>query len=237
MRIGIGLWLSIFLLGYVSPLFAKVYGAELCTRSGFECVKVKKNDSWERLFPDDHDRSIAMRVNRMNSQLYPGLTIAIPHHLTDADIMEFAPFPRHMDTVNEKLVYVAPKERAWGVYAEDGSLVRWGPLSAGASACPDQHDKSCHTTAGSYRVYSLGSSGCISHKYPKPNGGAPMPYCMFFNNGQALHGSPGGIVGYNASHGCVRLYVNDAEWLRYDFIEGPNANNKYQGTKVIVEDY
>ena len=64
-----------------------------------------------------------------------------------------------------------------------------------------------------------------------------MPYCMYFNNGQALHGEPNGLPGYNASHGCVRLYVSDAEWLRYDFVEPPMAYNKYRGTKVVILPY
>jgi hypothetical protein len=33
------------------------------------------------------------------------------------------------------------------------------------------------------------------------------------------------------------MYVSDAEWLRYDFIEGPNASNHYRGTRVIVKAY
>ena len=64
-----------------------------------------------------------------------------------------------------------------------------------------------------------------------------MPYCMYFNNGQALHGEPNGLPGYHASHGCVRLYSNDAEWLRYSFVEGPNESNDFRGTKIIVGTY
>jgi hypothetical protein len=60
---------------------------------------------------------------------------------------------------------------------------------------------------------------------------------MYFENGQAFHGEPNGLPGYNASHGCVRMYVNDAEWLRYDFIEGPNSGNQFRGTRVVVKPY
>jgi hypothetical protein len=35
----------------------------------------------------------------------------------------------------------------------------------------------------------------------------------------------------------VRLYVSDAEWLRYDFVEGPTSSNNYRGTKIIIEPY
>ncbi|MBX3708150.1 MAG: L,D-transpeptidase [Gammaproteobacteria bacterium] len=212
------------------------YGRKLCKLSGFQCLHVKGRQSWRSLFPDDHDRGIVMRINRMNTQLYPGLVIAVPANLADADIMDFSPFPINIPSPGEKIVMVDPVEQAWGAYDVDGLLVRWGPASSGADYCKDV-DRECRTHSGSFRVYSLGSSDCFSTKFPLPDGGAPMPYCMYFQNGQALHGEPNGLPGYNASHGCVRMYVNDAEWLRYSFIEGPTSGNNYRGTRIIVKDY
>jgi L,D-transpeptidase ErfK/SrfK len=233
--------LCIFLLLIAAVLstsvsFAKPYGQRVCQSSAFICLHIKRNQSWESLFPNEHDRSIVMRLNRMNTVLYRGAVIAVPKNLAEADIMDFSPFPLQASSSGEKLIVIDPASHAWGAYATDGSLVRWGPASLGAKWCNDL-DEPCLTTAGSYRIFSLGSSECISHKFPLPEGGAPMPYCMYFNNGQALHGEPNGLPGENVSHGCVRLYVNDAEWLRYDFAEGPNANNHYQGTRVIVYPY
>ncbi len=211
------------------------FSESLCDYPGFYCKRVR-HGSWSSLFPDEHDRSIVMRINRMNTQIWQGMVVAIPKHLQEADIMDFAPFPKQLGETGEKVVVVDPSVHAWGAYDMEGSLVRWGPASSGADWCKDI-DEECHTHAGTYRIFSLGSSDCISHKFPLPNGGAPMPYCMYFNNGQALHGEPNGLPGYNASHGCVRLYVNDAEWLRYDFVEGPTANNNYRGTRVVVREY
>ncbi|VVC76958.1 hypothetical protein AQUSIP_22850 [Aquicella siphonis] len=212
------------------------YGKKICKTPGFHCLRVKGNQSWRSLFPDDHDRGIVMRVNRMNTQIYPGITLAVPDNLAEADIMDFSPFPLNVPSPGEKIVIVDPASHAWGAYDAEGVLVRWGPASAGADYCRDI-DRECRTHEGSFRVYSLGSSDCYSTKFPLPDGGAPMPYCMYFQNGQALHGEPNGLPGYNASHGCVRMYVNDAEWLRYDFIEGPNSGNHYRGTRVIVKAY
>jgi len=219
-----------------SPCFATFYGKILCRSSGFHCLRVKSRQSWGSLFPSDHDRGIVMRVNRMNTRLYPGLTIAVPNNLSDADIMDFSPFPMNVPSPGEKVVIVDPTTYAWGAYDADGVLLRWGPISAGADFCRDIESE-CRTHSGSFRVYSLGSSDCFSTKFPLPDGGAPMPYCMYFQNGQALHGEPNGLPGYHASHGCVRMYVNDAEWLRYSFIEGPNSSNKYRGTRIIVKSY
>ena len=136
--------------------------------------------------------------------------------------------PQHIHTA-EQTVVVDPRVHTWGAYGADGELVRAGQASAGSDWCRDLGHP-CHTHVGSFRVFSLGSPDCKSHIFPIPRGGAPMPYCMYFNNGQALHGVPDSEVGEgNYSHGCVRMHVSDAEWLRYNFVD--------VGTKVIVRPY
>ncbi len=138
-----------------------------------------------------------------------------------------ARLPQSIDST-AKTIVVDPRVHAWGAY-ENGQLVKAGLASAGADYCRDIH-RPCHTRAGTFRIQSLGGPDCVSHTFPLHVGGAPMPYCMFFNNGQALHGVPPHEVGEgNYSHGCVRLHVSDAEWIRYDF-----AN---VGTRVVVKPY
>lgn len=127
-----------------------------------------------------------------------------------------------------KTVLIDPNVHAWGAY-NNGKLLNAGLAVAGADWCPDI-GRRCHTSSGTFRVSSLGSAGCKSSLYPKPRGGAPMPYCMFFNGNQAMHGSsPSHLAEANLSHGCVRLRVSDAEWLRFNFVN--------VGTKVIVRPY
>src|SRR3990167_10729871 len=123
--------------------------------------------------------------------------------------------PAHINTRGEKMVVVNPSVHAWGEYDQGGNLVHAGIVTAGGNWCPDIN-RPCRTSVGTFRVYSLGSSDCVSKIYPKPKGGGLMPYCMFFSGGQALHGSPGGTgVEDNISHGCVRMRISDAGWVRY----------------------
>lgn len=143
--------------------------------------------------------------------------------------------PSHIRSHGEKVIIVDPNSHEWGAYSPDGSLIRSGVATAGSKWCRDL-GRPCKTRAGVFRIFSLGSSGCRSSKFPLPHGGAPMPYCMFFNGGQGLHGSHEVVRG-NVSHGCVRMHVEDARWLRFDFVEGPRASNGYRGTKVIVRPY
>lgn len=139
--------------------------------------------------------------------------------------------PQQMPTGGKKVVLVNPNVHAWGAYDSDGRLIRAGIATAGAAQCPpDAMHSNCHTGMGTFRITALGDGSCYSKIYPRPHGGGLMPYCMFFNNGQALHGSPDSIVlEQNVSHGCVRMRIPDAEWMRYNFAE--------VGTKVVVVPY
>jgi lipoprotein-anchoring transpeptidase ErfK/SrfK len=136
-----------------------------------------------------------------------------------------------MDTGNKRLVLVDPKVHAWGAYDTDGHLVRAGIATAGGTVCPPDADESnCRTGVGTFHITRIGGDDCYSKKYPKPNGGGLMPNCMFFNEGQALHGSPDNIViEDNISHGCVRMRIPDAAWMVNNFAS--------VGTKVIVLPY
>lgn len=127
----------------------------------------------------------------------------------------------------EKVIIINPRRHVWGAYSADGKLLRAGLATAGSSWCPDIH-RACRTRSGTFRIYTLGSRSCYSKRYPVGRGGAPMPYCMFFNGNQGLHGSHE-IAEANLSHGCVRISVSDAEWVRFNFAT--------IGTKVIVMSY
>jgi len=135
--------------------------------------------------------------------------------------------PQQIDPPGEKVIIVDPIEHAWGAYSPDGTLIRSGLAAAGADYCPDMGSE-CHTEVGSFRIRSLGDGSCKSPSFPIPNGGAPMPYCMYFNELQALHGSYE-LAHANISHGCVRMRVSDARWLRYNFAQ--------IGTLVIIKPY
>lgn len=134
--------------------------------------------------------------------------------------------PQHLAT-HEKTILIDPRVHAWGAYDSSGNLIRSGLTTAGGSWCSDIK-RSCKTRSGSFRIQSLGHAGCKSSIYPLHKPGAPMPYCMFFNGHQGLHGSSQVVEG-NISHGCVRMRTADAEWIRFNFAR--------IGTKVIVRPY
>lgn len=142
-----------------------------------------------------------------------------------------AVLPPTISTNGKKVVLVDPNVHAWGAYGADGHLVRAGLATAGGAHCPSDSDSpDCRTGIGTFYITGMGDGGCYSKVYPRPTGGGLMPYCMYFHDGQALHGSPDPIViEDNVSHGCVRMRIQDAEWMRYNFAQ--------VGTKVIVKPY
>ncbi len=211
----------IFLLLLGNITFASSISSSLCKdTTRFTCYTAKRGDSWKKLFPDDTQRDLVMRINRTNQSLERGKKIVIPTNLETATKLEYAPLPQTISAPGEKVIHVSldPSVLAWGAYDAQGVLQSWGPVSGGKSWCPDL-GRACRTAVGKFAIYEKRGAGCVSTKFPIGRGGAPMPYCMFFHGGFALHGSHD-VPGYNASHGCVRLLVPDAKWLNQDFVMG-----------------
>lgn len=217
--------LTVLILIFLGLAFAnQYYNRRLCSDARYTCVKTSQHDTWENLFPDDNKRMLVKKINRMNIRLHPGMTIAIPKYSNGNDLMLFSPFASQIQPYGKSVVVVDLSEQAFGAYDGFGNLINWGPISGGKGYCPDI-GRGCHTPTGNFAISSKGGRGCVSSIYPVGIGGAPMPYCMFFHGGFALHGSPE-VPGYNASHGCVRMFYEDAEWLNHEFTN--------YGTKVIV---
>lgn len=198
------------------------YASILCSSGSVKCIRVTNNADWIDLFPNPQQRDAAMRLNRMNTRLYNDMVIAVPQ--PGAGPLAYAPFQSNIGPTGRRTVIVDPSNLAWGAFDENGQLLRWGPVSMGKSFCPDT-GKPCSTPSGSYTVYRKQGGNCFSKQFPVGKGGSPMPWCMFFHGGYAMHGS-NQVPGFNASHGCIRMFTEDAWWL--------NTNFAHPGTKVIV---
>lgn len=211
---------AVTLLLFPQIIYAE-YGKTICNNVElYDCYKVKKGETWESLFPDAENRTFVKKINRMNIQVRPGLVIAVPKdkNITAEEFLQYSPLPQYFDTGGEELVKVDLSNFAWAAYNPDGTLVKWGPISGG---------KSSSTIQGTFTFYRKQGSGCVSGKYPIPRGGAPMPYCMHFKGGYAMHGSPI-VPGFHASHGCIRLFTDDAQWLNQDFVDTGATKVKVQ---------
>ena len=202
------------------------YGKELCNYPGFTCIKLRRSDTWDSLFKSRRDRELVKRLNRTNMPLYMRSWLVVPTNLKEVNHLALAPFVLHYNTEGKRLIVVSLAHHAFGAYNKDGTLVHWGPVSGGKDYCKDVGGP-CKTITGNFRINRKDSEECRSGQFPvDTKGGAPMPYCMHFYRGIAIHGST--LPGYHASHGCVRLFFDDAKWL--------NENFAKVGTKVMVTD-
>lgn len=140
----------------------------------------------------------------------------------------YASLPDRIQPQGERTFIFNPRALRWGAYDADGYLVASGKANGGSDFCAEL-GRPCHTPVGVFRVQSKGSEACISKRFPlATHGGAPMPYCMHFGGGFAIHGSPY-ISNNNTSHGCIRVYTPAAAWLSRYFMSS--------GTKVMVLPY
>jgi hypothetical protein len=236
MNLTMRLLLMISMLFGGSTAWSKMrYSEVLCNKPDYSCITIKSNQTWSSLYPNPEEQDIIRRVNRMNVRLRPGMIIAIPKNIDRLSIYDVSPFPRYIESEGEKTVYVSQKNLAWGAYDADGELVWWGPISSGIDGCHGITG-TCQTPSGSFRIIRKQDIDCVSTAFPRRadgnNGGAVMPYCMHFFKGYALHGSYD-VPGYRASHGCVRMLIEDARWLNEEFVSTAQEDGK--GTLVILD--
>lgn len=85
------------------------YGETLCNSPDYFCMKIKNGETWEKLFPNAEEQDMVRRINRMNTSLRPGMTIAVPKNIDRLTIYDVSPFPRYIESTGEKAIYVSQK--------------------------------------------------------------------------------------------------------------------------------
>jgi lipoprotein-anchoring transpeptidase ErfK/SrfK len=130
---------------------------------------------------------------------------------------------------NERNIFIFdPNKLAWAVYDKGGKRVGIGKAAGGKDYCADIHEP-CRTVEGEYTVFRKEDKDCTSKTFPiDEGGGAPMPHCMFFYKGYAIHGTRY-VPDKNVSHGCIRVSKRAAKWMNETYI--------HEGSLVIVKPY
>ena len=148
------------------------------------------------------------------------------HYLRDRRGQTY--FPKQIPASGHKQFVFDPKASAWAAYEADGHRVMTGSGSAGKDIC-EESGKSCRTVTGTFHVYNKRGANCTSGEYPvETEGGAKMPYCMYFFQGYTIHAAYE-VPPYSSSHGCIRVLPSAAKWLNEQFIT--------IGTQVTVLSY
>ncbi|KPJ85010.1 hypothetical protein AMJ57_04735 [Parcubacteria bacterium SG8_24] len=161
-----------------------------------ELVTAKKRqlDIYSHLF--GRKSTVVKRFNRRDSRFVrAGTRLRVPEIEEGED---YVPLPaRHPAAVGHDRYILVVLDRQWlGLYEPN----------------PDGTVTDRRTPTGAYRIFGKDEDH-VSSKYPEPDGGSPMPWGLQFtaDGGYWVHG--GDMVGYPASHGCVRMFAEDARDL------------------------
>lgn len=156
-----------------------------------------------------------------------GLSHRTIHYLKDK--RGRAHFPLKIAGMGRKHFIFDPKVYAWAAYDEEGNRLMTGGASGGKDRCDENPDQSCRTVTGIFHIYNKKGLECRSGEYPvETEGGAKMPYCMYFFRGFTIHAAYA-VPFENSSHGCIRVFPSAAKWLNEVFFS--------KGTQVTVLPY
>lgn len=223
----------VFCFGGISAAEKKMITGPDGVSFGVKTVKIKKSDTYFKLFGKNW--RFAMILNKIDEKyLRVGQTIIAPATPEDwKKLKKWSPLPRFDETLGKfkKAVLVDLKSQYFGAY-EYGKLKFFGPVSSGSEKCLKTVEKNgekidfesnCETPAGSFRSLARHKDHFSSEYEDAEGNGVLMPYAVMFtiqkdkDKGKKtafwIHG--GVLPGYPASHGCVRVFVEDAEKIFY----------------------
>lgn len=171
-----------------------------------------------------HRFGLFLRVNRVDlNHVRDTDTLFVPD--TTLDAIDLSPYPLELASVAAmpKLFLVSVRVQAFGAY-ESGRLVRWGPASTGKKATP--------TPLGLYHV-----NWKARQRYSTVNDEWLLKWCVNIQNHDGISLHEYELPGRPASHSCVRMLADDAEWV-YGWVEQWRLDKDGvmvgQGTPVLV---
>lgn len=194
----------------------------------FYCIPTKNvADSLKKAIKNNYsaaEQKIIFSLNRIDlKSIHRADSIIIPKQF--ADLLSYSPFPATISSIANvnKIAFFSNEIQAYGIY-EKGNLVKWGPTSTGSKAHP--------TPANLYFTNWKGRK-IKSTENPK----WILQYNFNLHNSKGIGWHQYDLPGFPASHSCLRLLMEDAEWL-YTWADQWVLDDKDQvavkGTPTIV---
>lgn len=175
---------------------------------------------------NDTQLKIILAINRIDiEKLYGAQMLAIPDTFL-ADIKYYSPFPDSIPLIDsvKKILLISYPAQALAAY-EQGKLIKWMPNSMGKQTTPTPTGL-LHTNWKAKQTKSTDDSTWILNWY----------FNLDNFRGVSLHQYE--LPGRPASHACIRLYNEDAEWV-YNWAEQWKLDSAQvkvlaYGTPVII---
>lgn len=149
-------------------------------------------------------RFIVEMANRISAENFkPGQTLLVPTSFPD-NYCAYSPYPFVYKAAADmpKLLIIDKYTQTFGAY-ENGKLVRWGIVSTGL-----------HDNATPPGRYNFNWKAEYRQSSAAPEGELWEMYWMFnFHAAEGIHVHQYALpIGAAASHGCVRMSIDDAKW-------------------------
>lgn len=166
-----------------------------------------------------------LEINRIDTaNIAKGRVLVVPNSFDD--LAALSPFPATVAAAADipKLMVVDQVIQAFAIYS-NGVLMRWGGVNTGKQSTPTPNQLYFANWKGKSVVSSEDDSWIL-------------PWYVNLDNKEGISMHQYDLPGYPASHACVRMFEQDAEWI-YDWTDQWNVSDDGQtvvqyGTPVIV---
>ena len=191
----------------------------------YSLVSPKDTSDWlANLVKGGDTLNALMVINRCDPWRLMRLdTLVLPDSIAP-NIDFYVPFPKQMETLAEvkKIMIVSHYAQAFIIY-ENGELVKWGPVNLGTKLKPTPTGLFAVNWKAKRTTSTINSSWILDW------------YCNIDNfEGIGMHQYA--LPGYPASHGCVRLYRDDSNWI-YEWADQwkiKDGKIDMYGTPVVI---
>ncbi|MBU2018243.1 MAG: L,D-transpeptidase, partial [Bacteroidetes bacterium] len=192
----------------------------------YHLISTKDSIEWLKSLQMGDTLKALLVLNRIDKNHLLSLDSIVVPDIFGNNIEIYSPFPNKISELQtiHKILLVSYYAQSFGVY-ENGVLVRWGPTSLGK--------QSTLTPTGllSTNWKSKSTISTIDSTWV-------MDWYFNLENFQGVSMHEYALPGYPASHACVRLYQEDANWLYYWADQWVLDHSKIAvyGTPVVIFD-
>lgn len=164
-----------------------------------------ERDSLLNSYQEDQLNTI-LAINRVDKGRIRANTPLIIPECASAEFNDYSPFPENINFLQciPKTVLISQRVQAFALY-EKGSLIKWGPVSTGKGSTKTPNGLNYGNYKAKRKISTIDESWI-------------MPYYFNFMNYEGIGTHEYSLPGYPASHGCVRMYREDAKFI-YDWAE------------------
>lgn len=163
----------------------------------------KQIDSFKTRY-SNKQQELIFALNRLDpNRLKSGLNLLIPDTLFN-DIKKYSPFPEELNILDSipKVVLISQRIQGFALY-EKGKLLKWGPVSSGKQSTPTPNGLHYGNFKAEKKISSVNPDWLL-------------PYYFNFMNFEGVGVHQYALPGHPASHACVRLRKEDAQFI-YDW--------------------